>query len=79
MNYYYRLSQTVHELVSKRNSTSAMITEMVEAIQSTTETDERKKQALNNLVIYSHQSGGRDVLLKGGRSLVNGITHSPGG
>jgi len=63
---FRRLNQTVQEMVSKRNSTSAMITEMVEAIQNPNESEERKKQALSNLVIYSHQSGGRDVLLKGG-------------
>lgn len=43
-----------------------MIGEMVESIQNPDESAERKKQALNNLVIYSHQSGGRDILLKGG-------------
>lgn len=63
---YRRLNKAVSEMVGKRNSTSAMINEMIEAIQNENEKPERKKQALENLVVYSRQSGGRDVLLKGG-------------
>lgn len=61
-----RLSIVVQEMVKKRHSTSSMINEMVESISNPNETPERMKQALGNLVVYSHQSGGRDILLKGG-------------
>ena len=39
---------------------------MIEALGAPAESPERKKQALNNLVVYAHQTGGRDILLKGG-------------
>jgi len=63
---YRRVTQKAQEQVNKSRSTSGMIDQMIEAISSSSETAERKKQALNNLAIYAHQPGSRDILLKGG-------------
>lgn len=63
---FRRIRLNAQEKLSKTQSTSGMINDMMESLASKTETPERKKQALSNLVIYSHQSGGRHVLFKEG-------------
>ena len=60
------MSKQAQEKVAESRSTSGMINQMIDAILSTTETAERKQQAMKNLVIYSHQPGPREILLKGG-------------
>lgn len=63
---YRRITKKAQEKVSESRSTPGMINQMMEAITSSTETEERKSQALKNLVVYSHQSGPREILMKGG-------------
>ena len=63
---FRRITKQAQEKVTESRSTSGMINQMIDAILSTTETAERKQQAMKNLVIYSHQPGPREILLKGG-------------
>ena len=63
---YRRISMKAQEKINKSQSTVGMINEMIDALSNKSETPERRKQALTNLTIYAHQSGGRDILFKGG-------------
>ena len=63
---FRRITKQAQEKVSESRSTSGMINQMIDAILSDTETTERKQQAMKNLVIYAHQPGPREILLKGG-------------
>jgi len=62
---YRRLTHLCQDKISKSQSTVNMVNEMVEALTNPSETEDRKKQSMSNLVIYAHQPTGRDVLLKG--------------
>ena len=59
-----RLSVTLQNKINKTRTTEGMIKEMVETILNVkgSATSEQRAQALKNLVIYAHQTGGSEIM-----------------